>query len=177
VKTDGAHAEKEDRRVRRAARRQERFEMERELGLDPKEPSRSPVPKLESRWFLELRETFPEMEHAKGWSLKQKAQVKRVVDLYAPDQVELAIVFLIKNWKSIRDRMFKGKGDALPGVGVLAYFHEKLVPNAELWNKHRATLEEYRKYDLDRNPYAACPPDLKERYAEATKELAALGLA
>ena len=134
----------------------------------------SPLGRLERAWREEFRKAFPETPLAARWGMKQFGQAKQVLALYDVAQVEDAIAYLIHNWKTVRAKLLKNSGDATPGVGVLTYFHESLVPNAALWSKYRDVFDRYASYDP--NPDVDRPKALRQEYAAACRELEGLGL-
>jgi hypothetical protein len=174
-KTNGARDEKAARQQRLQQAKAERRKQEQESGIETVEREGSPVTRLEKTWFEQFALSFPGVPVARKWSLKQRGQVKQVLDLYDADRVDDAIVYLIRNWKAIRAKVWKNKGDATPGVGVLQFLHDSLVPNAAIWAKHQATLDEYEQY-APGDPDAERPSELQTRYVEAVNELKALGL-
>jgi hypothetical protein len=161
------------RRQKKLAKEADKRRQEQELGVGESEKQEgSPLGRIHTVWREEFRKAFPDSPMA--WGGKQFGQAKHILDLYEIGQVENAIAYLLHNWKAIRARMFKDKGDVVPSVGTLLSFHDSLVPNAALWVKHRDVLDRYASYDP--NPDVDRPEALWQEYAAARKELKALGL-
>ena len=177
LRTQSATDNKNSKQWEREERKKEQRRREIEAGMELVQGrEHSPVTRLEKVWLSEFRAVFPDVPAASKWGIKQRSQVKLVLDLYDPDRVEEAIVFLFRNWKSIHAKFFKSEGSPVPGVGVLLACHGTLVPSAAVWAKHRQTLEEYEAF-APGDPDARRPSELRQRYQEARGELAALGLA
>lgn len=141
--------------------------------LPPDEPEKTPLSALSHVWRRELSEVFPEVPVPKRWGMDEYGKTKELLKRYDRDQVELVFVYVIRNWLALRQRMFKGTGSPVPGVGFVLKLHGTLMPEAVLWSKHREVIDEYRNFGDadDERPY-----DLQERYSQAMTELKALNL-
>lgn len=124
-------------------------------------------------WKSELQRAFPDKSHSNKWGQREYGQLQLLLDRWDADRVEDAFGYVIRNWIKLRERLFKGVGSPTPSVGVVLALHDSLVPEAQVWAKHRGTVEEYEKFG-DR--YDERPAELLARYLEAQKELKALGL-
>jgi hypothetical protein len=124
-------------------------------------------------WMSELQSAFPDKSHSNKWGQREYGQLQLLLDRWESDRVEDAFRYVIRNWIKLRERLFKGVGSPTPSVGVVLALHDSLVSEAQVWAKHRDTVEEYEKFG-DR--YDERPAELLARYLDAQKELKALGL-
>lgn len=177
-KTNESVAKRLAGRGARGEHKQQRLKRQRDEaldeGLDLPETEKSVYGPLFRVWKAEFVQAFPEVLQASRWGQREWGQLKHLVDRYPPDQVEDLLRFTIRNWKAIRQKLFKGVGSAAPTIGFVLRFHDSLAPDAAVWLKHRLVLEEYANFDAD--PEVERPTELLEMYLEARKELKALGL-
>lgn len=165
-----ARARKAGNSAARAERKRYRPEVD-ELPLE--EPQRTPLSQLSHVWRAEMSETFPDVPVPKKWGMKEYGQAKLLLERYDRDQVEVAMVYAIRNWEALRQRLFKGSGGPTPSVGVILKLHEVFFPESVVWAEHGRTVEEYEAYGSPNTPR---PSELFKRYAEAVKRLKDLGI-
>jgi hypothetical protein len=160
----------------RAQRQEEQARRERERGEEAKALERQQTPNgvIEKKWILETNKYFPEFA-TKKLVPREWGQIKHLLESYDIDQVEIAIEFLCMHWETVGKSILKGQSvNPMPSLGFLLSFRERVVPMALIWAKHRDTLLEFNAYSIDENEMR--PAELEQRYAEARKELRALGL-
>lgn len=116
---------------------------------------------------------FPIVQWKAEGNGKARGQIYKLVDMYGGETVELAVRYVVENWEKIGARYFKNPG-GIPNIGLLVSLHEPLFREAVLWGEHREVLEEWARWYKE-HPEESAPYDLKDRYAEASKSLAALG--
>jgi len=141
--------------------------------LSPEAAKGSPKGQLMRVWRSEMQSVFPDSPVSSVWGQREYGQAQLLLDRYELDRVEDAFRYVIRNWQKIQERMFKGRGSPVPGIGVVLALHASLVPEAAVWVKHREVIEEYEKFGSE---YQERPHDLVSRYLEAQKDLKALGL-
>lgn len=111
---------------------------------------------------------------AKG-STKTRGQVLELVSMYGGEATGQALRYVVRNWKTLGERMFKNSPGGVPNLGRLFAMHEQLFREATIWGRHRGVLEEWEGW-FQENPMKPAPADLKERYEGAQQGLSALGL-
>jgi hypothetical protein len=168
--TEEAKAKKLGKRYKEPPWQAPRSEVEE---LPPELQKDNTRAQLSRVWRSELQTAFPDKSHSAKWGQREWGQVQLLLDRWESDRVEDAFRYVIRNWIKLRERLFKGVGSPMPSVGTVLALHDCLVPESEIWAKHRHTLEEYENFG-DR--YDERPAELLARYLDAQKELKALGL-
>jgi hypothetical protein len=174
-RTAAVEERKAQKKGLRAAKRQLELEKQQEE-LRTRAAEASPKGdrlRLRDAWRLEFAKAFPMVLLSKSLSPKQWGQLDRLLGLYNVDQVESAFAYVLRNWSILRKRYTKPGGDSTPTFGLVLYFHDRIFPDADMWQPHADVCEEYDGYG-DR--YKERPPELMARYLEARKTLKSLGL-
>jgi hypothetical protein len=129
---------------------------------------------LEKIWREEMEAAFPALVIA-PFAPKEWVQIKKLKEGYSPEILIEAFRYVVRNWSTINQRVFKGKG-TYPSIGMILSLHSTLVLEAQQWAKVRSVIEEYNDF-WTANPEAyKIPADLQDRFAEAEKVLKSLGL-
>ena len=135
---------------------------------------RSALPGVERLWKSEMEKAFPELAIAQ-WAAKERGQAKNLITKYDGRSVEAAVKYVVREWKTFNDRVFKGQG-RIPTVGIILKLHESVVPVAVQWEKHAEVLEEWEKFYAE-HPYDDPPDELERKYRAAKSDLTRMGLA
>lgn len=130
---------------------------------------------LYSNLVKERDASLPVVRWNADGNAKARGQMCRIVDMYGGDATRQAIRYVVGNWDSINERIFKKGPGSVPNFGLLLSMHETLFREAALWGQHREVLEEWNGWFAE-NPMKPAPSDLKERYEVAQQALSAIGL-
>lgn len=142
-------------------------------GYEGEQSESTPLGHLSKVWRQTISSVFPNSPVPAKWGGREFGQTKQLLAKYDRDQVEATFGYVIRNWESLRARMFKGRGGPVPTVGLVAHLDDSLFPEAALWATHRDVIAEYNAFG---DKYDERPQDLTDRYLEATKALGSLGL-
>ena len=138
-------------------------------------------------WAEEMAKHYPQaivtMWTGSTGDHKAAGQIAKLIGIYGQGDKDLGIArvgtavrYLIAHWDVLSKRIFK-KAAGLPTVGCLFGCHETLVKEADLWAKHRRTLEEWEVWlAANDSLYATPSAELMARYQQAQQELTQLGL-
>lgn len=170
-----AHAKKLAKKAMTDERRKQREKQEREMGMEPAEvPPENPRGRLQYVWREEMKACFSQYPVARQWSGKDWKVAEKLLESYDLDHVEVAIVYVIRNWEALRRRFFKDKdAGPTPTLGFLQYFNSSLLPESVVWAEQGKIVEEYEAYGPANAPR---PAELRDRYFEAVRQLKGLGL-
>lgn len=173
-KSAEARAQRSAKRTLSDERRKELAEAQQEMGAEPVEaPGSTPLGYLFGVWVSEMKESFPQFPMPRRWSPRENGQAKMLLEKYAIDQVEIALVYVIRNWEALGQRFFKDRADPAPTVGVVLALDATIFPQSVVWAQHGKVIEEYEAYGPSN---VRRPSELLERYLEASKQLKSLGL-
>jgi len=122
----------------------------------------------------EIDESAPVAPFNADGNEKARGQLYNLIGMYGEATIALTLRYAFRNWEPITKRLFK-KETGLPNISLIVAMHDTLVREAAIWSKHRGVFDEWDDWSRD-NPALRPPAAMRERYADACKELKALGL-
>ena len=128
---------------------------------------------LEKLWLEEFAAAFPDLPPSTNqrWEAHHFRDALFLLQRYSGDEVTVTLRYVLREWASIRERIFKGDAEQ-PVLRMVGKLHARFVREALAWEKWAPVLQEYRAW-REENPGDPFPPsDLKARYDAAKKELA-----
>lgn len=123
---------------------------------------------VEACWNANREAHFPMLKKSnKGWDMRELAIAKDLVERYGVEVVNETITYLFERWKSVNNRIFKGKAE-LPSLFMLGKLHDKFVQEASLWNHFQKLDKEVDSYNDPNSPISGdVPEELMEQYRKA----------
>jgi hypothetical protein len=147
----------------------------RQENLGGKPPTRE-VKALWNVWLAEMQTCYPGLTIVR-WGGDDRGKIGVLIkDCGSSAVVENALRYVVRNWKTLGKRYFKGNMNAVPSVGFLVKMRATLVPESEIWSKHAATLAEFEQAQKQFTDPFSFPEDLRNRVKQAREELAGIGL-
>lgn len=110
-----------------------------------------------------------------AWQVRERSQIKGLLDRYGPDVVQDALRYVCRRWDFLRKRFFRGQG-GVPSIGFLVKFHDVIVPEAQQWHQVETVKRERDAWFADNPHEYAAPPELEARYEQIRPLLRSLGM-
>lgn len=129
---------------------------------------------LEEVWREEFARVFSEITLA-GWQVRERSQIKTMLDKYGFDVVSASLRYLCRRWDFLRARFFRGKG-GVPSIGFLVRFHDVVAPEAQQWLQAEAVKRERDAWFAEHPHEFAAPSELEQRYEKIRSTLRSLGM-
>lgn len=130
---------------------------------------------LRGVWVREVEKLLPGAPVVPWRGTQEAAHFRTLVGLYQGAHLEMLFQYVLRNWKALQRRYFKGKGGPIPTLGVVVRFHHSWMPEAFVWNRCIQTHADYTEWKKASGGYIP-PRDLKDRLLEVTRDWEALDL-